>query len=75
MFLCYRNMCNWTLLSVFQGAGMILSLEESMAEHKREKFRSIFVCTMTGLTLLYIAFGVSGYASFGPRKCAELSML
>lgn len=51
----------------YEGAGMILSLEESMAEHKRDKFRSIFVCTMTGLTMLYICFGVSGYASFGPH--------
>ncbi|XP_042220093.1 amino acid transporter AVT3B-like isoform X2 [Homarus americanus] len=51
----------------YEGAGMILSLEESMAEHKRDKFRSIFVCTMSGLTMLYICFGVSGYASFGPH--------
>ncbi|XP_069939344.1 proton-coupled amino acid transporter 1-like isoform X2 [Cherax quadricarinatus] len=51
----------------YEGAGMILSLEESMAEHKRDKFRSTFVCTMTGLTMLYICFGVSGYASFGPH--------
>ncbi|XP_045603572.2 uncharacterized protein [Procambarus clarkii] len=51
----------------YEGAGMILSLEESMAEHKRDKFRSIFICTMTGLTMLYISFGVSGYASFGPH--------
>lgn len=51
----------------YEGAGMILSLEESMAEHMREKFRSIFVCTMGGLTTLYICFGVSGYASFGPH--------
>lgn len=51
----------------YEGAGMILSLEESMAEHMRDKFRSIFVCTMGGLTTLYICFGVSGYASFGPH--------
>ncbi|XP_068219838.1 uncharacterized protein [Palaemon carinicauda] len=49
----------------YEGAGMILALEESVAENKREKFRSIFICTMTGLTTLYICFGVSGYASFG----------
>ncbi|KAG0717320.1 Amino acid transporter AVT3C [Chionoecetes opilio] len=46
---------------------MILSLEESMADHRRDKFRPLFVCTMGGLTLLYICFGVSGYASFGPH--------
>ncbi|XP_047483985.1 amino acid transporter AVT3B-like isoform X1 [Penaeus chinensis] len=51
----------------YEGAGMIFSLEESVAEKKRDKFRSIFVCTMTGLTTLYICFGVSGYASFGPH--------
>lgn len=51
----------------YEGAGMILSLEESMAEHKRDKFRPIFVLTMAGLTILYISFGVSGYASFGPH--------
>ncbi|KAK3856408.1 hypothetical protein Pcinc_037270 [Petrolisthes cinctipes] len=51
----------------YEGAGMILSLEESMAEHVRHKFRSIFVLTMASLTLLYICFGVSGYLSFGPH--------
>ena len=52
---------------------MILSLEESVAETKREKFRPIFICTMTGLTTLYICFGVSGYASFGRSKCTVYS--
>lgn len=51
----------------YEGAGMILSLEASVHESKRETFRNIFVCTMTGLTTLYIAFGISGYLSFGPH--------
>ncbi|CAL4065965.1 unnamed protein product, partial [Meganyctiphanes norvegica] len=51
----------------YEGAGMILSLEESVHESKRETFRSIFICTMTALTTLYIAFGISGYLSFGPH--------
>lgn len=47
---------------------MILSLEESVAQHKKKMFRPIFVGTMIALTFLYISFGVSGYLSFGPRK-------
>ncbi|XP_076039859.1 uncharacterized protein LOC143024702 [Oratosquilla oratoria] len=51
----------------YEGAGMILSLEESVAESCRHKFRSLFICTMSGITLLYITFGTSGYLSFGPH--------
>lgn len=50
----------------YEGAGMILSLENSLAEHLRPYFKQYFARTMVGVTLLYIVFGCSGYLSFGP---------
>ena len=49
----------------FEGAGMILSLEESVAESVRHKFRRYFIYTILSVTTLYITFGVSGYLSYG----------
>lgn len=49
----------------FEGAGMILSLEQSVSEKMRHTFRSSFVWTIIGVTSLYITFGVSGYLSYG----------
>ncbi|RXG57090.1 Amino acid transporter ANT1, partial [Armadillidium vulgare] len=51
----------------YEGAGMILSLEESIAQQKKKSFRPIFISTMIALTVLYITFGSSGYLSFGPH--------
>nr|CAB3266252.1 proton-coupled amino acid transporter 3 [Phallusia mammillata] len=50
----------------YEGAGMILSLEGSMAIEVRSQFRSIFKWAMLVITTLYIVFGVCGYMSFGP---------
>jgi len=50
----------------FEGAGMILSLEQSLAEDIRYKFRDFFVSTIIGITTLYITFGAAGYLSYGP---------
>ncbi len=49
----------------FEGAGMILSLEESVPESLRPKFKKMFVYTIVAVTSLYISFGVSGYLSYG----------
>jgi len=51
----------------FEGAGMILSLEESIAEDLRPKFKKFFVSTIVGITTLYITFGAAGYLSYGPE--------
>jgi len=51
----------------FEGAGMILSLEESLATEIRDQFRSYFVRTILAITTLYITFGVAGYLSYGPE--------
>ena len=51
----------------FEGAGMILSLEESMAEDIRPNFKKFFVSTIIGITTLYITFGAAGYLSYGPE--------
>jgi len=51
----------------FEGAGMILSLEESLAADIRTKFRDYFVTSITGITTLYITFGAAGYLSYGPE--------
>merc|ERR1712150_209957 len=50
----------------FEGAGMILSLEQSMPDHIRSNFKRLFVTTLIVVTSLYVIFGVSGYLSFGP---------
>jgi len=49
----------------FEGAGMILSLEDSLADEVKLTFKSYFVRTITGITILYITFGVAGYLSYG----------
>ncbi|CAK8697537.1 unnamed protein product [Clavelina lepadiformis] len=49
----------------YEGAGMILSLESSMAVEVRSKFRPIFKGAMLLITTLYIVFGICGYLSFG----------
>ncbi|XP_067663949.1 uncharacterized protein [Haliotis asinina] len=51
----------------YEGAGMILSLESSLAEEVRHKFRKFFITTMVIVTSLYISFGACGYLSFGPE--------
>merc|ERR1711974_538328 len=56
-----------TSLLISQGAGMILSLEQSVPEHLRGSFKYYFVVTITAVTTLYIVFGGSGYLSFGPE--------
>ena len=44
---------------------MILSLEHSVPERYRSSFKRIFIKTIIAVTLLYIAFGVCGYLTFG----------
>ena len=51
----------------FEGAGMILSLEQSLAVDLRSKFRDYFVTTIVAITTLYITFGAAGYLSYGPE--------
>ncbi|GAB1608918.1 uncharacterized protein LOC106875310, partial [Argonauta hians] len=49
----------------YEGAGMVLSLESSIAKEKRNRFNFVFISTMAVVTFLYIAFGICGYLSFG----------
>ena len=49
----------------YEGAGMILALEESVHADQRQKFKFFFQGAMTAITMLYVIFGVSGYLSFG----------
>lgn len=58
----------------YEGAGMILSLEESLVEDRRKEFRNIFKYTMLIITTLYILFGVCGYMSFGPETNAIITL-
>ncbi|XP_022253203.1 amino acid transporter AVT3B-like [Limulus polyphemus] len=51
----------------YEGAGMILSLEASCLKGVRHLFNRYFIITISFSTALYIAFGVSGYMSFGPE--------
>ncbi|XP_045203873.2 uncharacterized protein LOC123556878 isoform X2 [Mercenaria mercenaria] len=49
----------------YEGAGMILHLESSVAESVRYKFKRYFITTMVIVTSMYVSFGSCGYASFG----------
>ncbi|CAL1530913.1 unnamed protein product [Lymnaea stagnalis] len=51
----------------YEGAGLILPLEASLAKEVRPKFKKFFISTMVGITTLYITFGICGYLSFGPE--------
>ncbi|KAK3798097.1 hypothetical protein RRG08_034653 [Elysia crispata] len=51
----------------YEGAGLVLSLEASLAKGVRHKFTKYFVSTLIVVTSLYIAFGACGYLSFGPQ--------
>lgn len=51
----------------FEGAGMILSLEQSLCPTIRSQFKRYFVWTIVAITLLYVTFGCSGYLSYGPE--------
>jgi proton-coupled amino acid transporter len=46
---------------------MVFSLEQSVPERIRSQFQSLFVKTLSVVTILYISFGAGGYLSFGPR--------
>jgi len=50
----------------FEGAGMILSLEQSMPDQLRSTFKGLFIKTLTFVTTIYVMFGIAGYLSFGP---------
>ncbi|CAK7342165.1 unnamed protein product [Dovyalis caffra] len=47
----------------FEGFGMTLSLEASMKE--RGGFSSLLASALTGITLVYVLFGFSGYMAYG----------
>ncbi|KAK3100134.1 hypothetical protein FSP39_015195 [Pinctada imbricata] len=66
-FLCIAIYC-------YEGAGMILSLEGSLAADIRHKFKKFFVFTMFIVTTLYITFGCAGYLSFGPETNAIITL-
>ncbi|KAI0219624.1 Amino acid transporter AVT3B [Lamellibrachia satsuma] len=51
----------------YEGAGMILSLESSLAKEIRHQFRYYFKLTLTVVTALYVLFGICGYLSYGPN--------
>ncbi|XP_071125600.1 uncharacterized protein [Mytilus edulis] len=59
-FICIAIYC-------YEGAGMILSLESSLAKEVRKQFKTYFIFTMFIVTFLYISFGSAGYLSFGPQ--------
>ena len=51
----------------YEGAGMILSLEQSVSDEVRPLFRRYFVVTIVCITVGYVLFGTAGYLSFGPE--------
>eukprot|EP00730_Choanoeca_flexa_P019083 TRINITY_DN9306_c0_g1_i4.p1 TRINITY_DN9306_c0_g1~~TRINITY_DN9306_c0_g1_i4.p1 ORF type:complete len:307 (+),score=35.92 TRINITY_DN9306_c0_g1_i4:210-1130(+) len=56
----------------FEGAGMVLALENSVPKNRRAEFPYLFTLALSIITSLYVFFGGLGYASFGKpvlRKC------
>ena len=49
----------------YEGAGMILSLENSVPPAHRHEFPRVFSLALGAITVLYVLFGVAGYSSFG----------
>ncbi|EEF38324.1 amino acid transporter ANT1 [Ricinus communis] len=49
----------------FEGFGMTLALEASMTE--RGRFSSLLAKAFTGITLVYVLFGFSGYMAYGDQ--------
>jgi solute carrier family 36 (proton-coupled amino acid transporter) len=47
----------------FEGFCMTLALEASMAD--RRKFRPVLLRTLSGVTVVYVGFGVCGYLAYG----------
>jgi proton-coupled amino acid transporter len=66
-YLCIAIYC-------YEGAGMILSLEQSVSKDMKQNFRYLFKCAMFVVTLIYITFGVCGYLSFGPETNAIITL-
>jgi len=58
----------------YEGAGMILSLEASVAKDYRSRFSTIFALSITAMSSLYILFGVCGYLSFGPETHSIITL-
>lgn len=58
----------------YEGAGMILALEASLAEEVRHKFKKFFKTAVFVVTSLYISFGACGYLSFGPETKAIITL-
>lgn len=58
----------------YEGAGMILALETSLAEEVRHKFKKFFIRAMSVVTTLYITFGACGYLSFGPETKSIITL-
>lgn len=64
------NSNSWTMLigvavTAFEGIGLILPIESSMAQP--EKFPIVLLISMTIITLLFAAVGSIGYASYGDQ--------
>ncbi|XP_028412726.1 amino acid transporter AVT3A-like [Dendronephthya gigantea] len=58
----------------YEGAGMILSLESSVAKECQSKFYGIFKLAMLVITLLYMTFGICGYLSFGENTKSIITL-
>lgn len=58
----------------YEGAGMVLSLEASVAKDYRSRFPTIFALSITAMSALYILFGVCGYLSFGPETHSIITL-
>jgi len=58
----------------YEGAGMILSLEQSVQIGHRDKFPRLLAFALGSITLLYVIFGSFGYASFGENTAKIITL-
>ena len=58
----------------YEGSGLLLSLEESVPESVRGRFRGYFASSLISITAFYVTFGALGFMAYGP-KTAEMITL
>lgn len=57
----------------YEGSGLILSLEESVPESARSRFRGYFASSLVTITAFYITFGALGFMAYGSNSAEMIT--